>query len=152
MLCKIFSKIHIEILNKMLSKTSVFFLLRENRPAFREYFWSCFCQKPKVCVKKFKKVHVKAQNSSEDFEKNSYVKLWFLVVKKTKIACVKTNKWPWEIWGKLLNVPFFANVFQFCDIFFRYKLVFILLIWNSVRENINVCVKKLIFVLVKTNW
>ena len=93
-------------------------------------------EKPKVPVKILKK--------SLTWKSDFYT--W----KKTKIACVKTKKWPWKIWGKSLNVPFFANVFQFCDNFFRYTPVFILLIRNSVRENKNLCVKKLIFVGVKT--
>ena len=38
---------------------------------------------------------------------------------------------------------------EFC-LFFIYEKVFLLLIRNSVRENKNLCVKKLIFVGVKT--
>ena len=38
---------------------------------------------------------------------------------------------------------------EFCVCFFIYEKVFLLLIRNSVRENKNLCVKKIIFVCVK---
>ena len=127
------------------------FFFRENRTSFRENFCSCFREKSKVCVKKNQKVHVKNPKCPWKFWKNLLRENQiFIREKKTKIACVKTKKWPWKIWEKSLNVPFFANVFQFFDNFFWYTTVFILLILNSVRENENLCVKKLILVCVKT--
>ena len=130
--------------------TLVFFFSRENRTSFRENFCSCFREKSKVCVKKILKVHVKTPKCPWKFWKNLLRENQiFIREKKTKIACVEIKKWPWKIWGKSLNVPFFANVFQFSDDIFRTP-VFLLLIQNSVRENKNLCVKKLIFVGVKT--
>ena len=55
-----------------------------------------------------------------------------------------------KILEKIINVPFFADVFQFCVNFFLYPAIFILLIQNSVRENKNPYVKKIDFLCVKT--
>ena len=55
----------------------------------------------------------------EIFEKISFMKIRFLhVKKKTKFTCVKTKNWSWRFLTKSLNVPFFADVFQFCLFFF----------------------------------
>ena len=77
-------------------------------------------------------------------------KLDFDTWKKTKIACVKTKKWPWKFLKKSLKVPFFADIFQFCYNFFSYPAIFILLIKNSVRENKTLYMKKFNFLCMKT--
>ena len=54
-----------------------------------------------------------------------------------------------KILEKILNVPFFADVFRFCVNFSLYPAIFILMIQNSVRENKNPYVKKIDFLCVK---
>ena len=69
-------------------------------------------------------------------------KLNFSTWKKTKIAYVKTKKWPWKILTKSLNVPFFADVFQILCQFVLYPATFYFIDrkfcawkWNALREN-----------------
>ena len=127
-----------------------FFFLRENHTVLRENFCSCFREKSKVCVKKIKKVHVKNPKCPWKFWKNLLRENQiFIREKKTKIACVKTKKWPWKIWEKSLNVPFFANVFQFFDNFFLVYNGFYIIDpkfcawkWKPLREKTHSCVRE----------
>ena len=60
--------------------------------------------------------------------KNYTWKIEFYAWKKTEFACVKTNKCPWKVFEKSLNVLFFGVIFQFCVYFFWYLVVFQFLI------------------------
>ena len=77
------------------------------------------------------------------------MKIRFRYVKKIKNRIRENEKVAVKFLEKIINVPFFTDVFQLCQ-FFSFSAIFILMIENSVREFKNPYVKKYDFLCVKT--
>ena len=120
-----------------------FFFYVKKMTSFRENFSSYLREKSSVGVKKYKKLSVKNTKSPWKLKKNLP---WnYILDKKNSYRMREYEKVPIKNLEKILNLPFFADVFQFWVYFFLYPTIFKLLIQISVLKNKTLSVKNLIF-------